>query len=192
MRQHDQPLSLGRSTCRDRSALLNALPKDAVCVEIGVWKGEFSQEILDVVHPRLLHLIDPWLFAPEFPKRWYGGKQAKNQSGMDTIYNRVVARLGNDPRVKIHRKRSIDAADAFRDGDLDWVYVDGDHSYNAVLKDLQSWKRKVGRGGIICGDDYAWRDEDNRPSVQCAVVEFAATERLTVEVLHGGQFLIRT
>ena len=43
-----------------RSDFLSRLPKDAVCAEIGVFRGEFSRQILEIKAPRELHLIDGW------------------------------------------------------------------------------------------------------------------------------------
>ena len=54
---------------KDRTSLLEMIPKDSVCVEIGVWKGKFSKQILDKVKPEKLHLIDPWKFMPEYSSR---------------------------------------------------------------------------------------------------------------------------
>src|SRR5688500_9782878 len=44
----------------DRIALLDVLPKNGVVAEIGVNKGEFSEEIIRRNHPSKLHLIDLW------------------------------------------------------------------------------------------------------------------------------------
>ena len=68
-----------------RQELLHLMPKGGVCAELGVWKGDFSQRILDVTSPRELHLVDPWQFQPEFPHRWYGGSAASGQIDMDAI-----------------------------------------------------------------------------------------------------------
>ena len=43
-----------------RKHLLENLPKDAICAEIGVNKGKFSMQILDYCKPKRLHLIDFW------------------------------------------------------------------------------------------------------------------------------------
>jgi hypothetical protein len=53
-----------------REVLLRRMPKQSVCAEIGVWKGDFSERIIRVVNPRKLYLIDPWIFQPEYPMRW--------------------------------------------------------------------------------------------------------------------------
>jgi hypothetical protein len=69
-----------------RKRLLKMMPKRSICAEIGVWKGDFSQRILDITNPSELHLIDPLMFQPSFPSRWYGGVKAANQSDMDDYF----------------------------------------------------------------------------------------------------------
>ncbi|MBU3591454.1 class I SAM-dependent methyltransferase [Polynucleobacter sp. 78F-HAINBA] len=64
------------------------------------------------------------------------------------------------------REKSWLAADQFQDESFDLVYIDGDHTYEGVVKDLAAWYPKVKKGGIICGDDIGW------PGVKKAVDEF--------------------
>lgn len=49
---------------------------------------------------------------------------------------------------------STNAAQQFSSNSLDFVYIDGDHSYKAVTSDLESWFDKVRSGGLVSGDDY--------------------------------------
>lgn len=87
-----------------RRQLLRLLPKESIGAEIGVWKGDFSEEILRLVRPRELHLIDPWMFQLGFASRWYGGAIAKSQIDMDLIYQNVLQRFATYPTVR--RKNS--------------------------------------------------------------------------------------
>lgn len=43
---------------------------------------------------------------------------------------------------------------SFPDSYFDFVYIDGDHSYNGAKSDLRNYFSKVRRGGIIAGHDY--------------------------------------
>ncbi|MCU0901608.1 MAG: class I SAM-dependent methyltransferase [Cypionkella sp.] len=152
---------------RVRGRLLKLLPKNAVVAEIGVWEGDFSQRILEICEPKELHLIDPWLYLPEFTNAGFGKK--KNEHLMEVRYQNVVARFKDDPRVKIHRATSDVALGAMADGSLDWVYIDGNHNEPFIGNDLALCLRKVKPQGIISGDDYNWQAEASGAPVKAAV-----------------------
>ncbi len=89
-----------------RRALLERLPKQTVGVEIGVWKGEFSADILRICRPSTLHLVDPWVFQPQYPARIWGGRIAKSQKEMSDLRDDVVAKFKGERRVRIHHQTS--------------------------------------------------------------------------------------
>lgn len=175
-----------------RNAVLALIEQSSVCAEIGVWKGEFSRRILDDRRPRELHLIDPWQFQPDFPARWYGGVLASTQNDMDLIYQAVVSQFAGNSEVKIHRGTSEAVAATLPDRHFDWIYIDGDHSADAVLADLRSWVGKVKDGGCICLDDYDRRDENGTFGVKDGVAAFLAEAGGIAEgTPERGQFVIR-
>ena len=55
---------------------------------------------------------------------------------------------------KVIRKPSLDAVDDFADGSLDWVHIDGDHSFDAAVQDIIRWSPKVRIGGLVLVHDY--------------------------------------
>ena len=81
----------------------------------------------------------------------------------------------NRKQVKIHRGFSKDVADEFPDEYFDWIYVDGNHSYNGVMSDLTLYYPKMKIGGLIVGDDYNIKMTDR---VKRAVKEFTASKGL--------------
>ncbi len=174
-----------------RACVLQAIPENAVCAEIGVWKGDFSERIRTAARPRALHLVDPWRFVAAYPRRWYGGAAARDQDDMDRIHHDVVRRFAGDPRVVIHRLESTAAAARLADVDFDWVYVDGDHSYHAVREDLDCWSPRIRPGGVLAGDDYTWRDENGALPVRRAVQDFIARRPPRHVAVVGDQFLMR-
>lgn len=177
-----------RSPARVR--LLDKLPKQGVGAEIGVWRGDFSAELLRVTQPKALHLIDPWLFQPEFSERMYGGSVAKSQADMDDIYNGVQERFSLASEVVLDRGKSAEIIPQFADGYLDWVYIDGNHYYDYVLQDLELSLSKVKAQGVISGDDYRWGKQYGFP-VEKAVQHFVAKHKLEahLEILEN-QYLI--
>jgi hypothetical protein len=116
------------------------------------------------------------------------------QRDMDKVYEEVVSRFTTatkSGRVKIHRSRSVQAAITFPDSYFDWIYVDGDHSYEGVTADLAAWHSKIKPGGCISGDDYMTEGAWFGDSVKRAVDEFVALGEYRLEWLADCQFLLR-
>ncbi len=178
-----------------RGFLLRQLPRDGLGAEIGVYKGGFSSRILRVARPRELHLIDPWKYepGPAYRRSWYGGRLGEGQERMDRLYRQVCARFSTDTkggRVHIHRCTSLEAARVFPDAFFDWVYIDGNHLYEFVRQDLESYLPKLKPGGLIAGDDYGVRGWWEN-GVQRAVDEFVVRPDCEWVLLHRNQFLMR-
>jgi hypothetical protein len=176
-----------------REFLLKTLPRGSVGAEIGVWRGDFSADIVRRVRPRRLHLIDPWAYVSGRSGSLYGGSVAKEQTDMDLIHDAVAQQFAAEIRtgtVVMHRSWSADAATEFEDEYFDWIYIDGDHSYEGVIGDLRAFTPKVKRGGLITGDDYGrrgwWGD-----GVEKAVDEHVADGSCTLEWIRGKQFALR-
>jgi len=187
--------ALGLAPDERRPFLLEMLPKESIGAEIGVWKGDFSDRILQAVNPKELHLIDPWKHqsSPVYKFAWYGGMAKDGQSEMDRHYAAVRARFDAQIRreqVKIHRGFSADVLGQFPDEFFDWVYIDGNHMYEYVKKDIELSFRKTKAGGLLAGDDYVdgqwWKD-----GVKKAVDEFAQTQKAELLQLRDRQFIFR-
>ena len=188
----------GRMRIRRRDArrfLLRILPRGSVGAEIGVWRGDFSARILRTVRPAKLHLIDPWTFMSDEAYRdaWYGGKLAADQEAMDTIHDGVVLRFAREIAagvVEVHRSTSAEASSRFPDACFDWVYVDGNHLYEAVRADLELFDPKLKSDGLLAGDDYGlpgWWDD----GVTRAVDDIVAAGGYEVVALASNQFVLR-
>lgn len=183
---------LQRRNHNPRDFLFDILPAHSVCAEVGVWKGEFSERILQKSEPEMLHLIDPWEFQPSFPNRMYGGKKAASQDDMDAIFSRVQQKIGIQDNVNIVRKKSHEAAKVLPERSLDWVYIDGNHFYEYVKQDLKYYYTIVKEGGYIAGDDYDWGPNFDFP-VRSAIHEFICLKSYNVEIVtvKNGQFVLR-
>jgi hypothetical protein len=168
----------------NRRALLEMMPKGAVCAEIGVWDGGFSEVILEVTEPAKLHLIDPWLYQPDFRNSAFGRKA--NIDKMDDKYTAVKKLFEGDDRIEIHRALSHAALESFEDGALDWVYIDGNHNYDIVSVDIALSLQKVKPDGIISGDDLFWNPDKGKP-VATAVRETLRKLGDAVEYQRFGQ-----
>ena len=176
---------------KNRTHLLKIIPKDSICAEIGVWKGDFSSQILKVVNPKKLHLIAPWKFIPAYSDRWYGGAIAKGQVDMDEIYNKVRRNFKKSKKVVVHREFSDKVVKKFKDNYFDFVYIDGDHSYEFVKKDLEGFLPKIKKGGYLTVDDYAFWKIVLGYGVKKAVDEFVRNHKKIDLRVDGGQAILR-
>lgn len=149
-----------------RIDLLKKMPKDSVCAEIGVFGGEFARQILSVVKPKELHLIDPWKHEDDGP--FSEADENYSQEKFDAMYDHLV---GSIPEATFHRGYSHDVVSQFEDGHFDWIYLDACHWYTEVKQDLNDWFPKVKSNGWICGHDYQVERGHQRTGVLRAVNE---------------------
>jgi Methyltransferase domain len=173
-----------------RRAALRKLPRDAVCAEVGVWKGDGAAAILRHARPQKLYLLDPWEHQPQYDRALFGGR-AGTQAAMDAVHARVLDRFRREidaGAVEVLRARSQDAESALAGARLDWAWIDGDHTYEAVKADLERFSRIVKPGGCLAGDDYVLGWWGN--GVIRAVDEFVAEGRGTLERIGRQHFLI--
>ena len=187
-------LGIARTASVSRRFLLDRMPKNARCAEIGVHLGDFSEEILRRTEPAELHLIDPWRHetAEMYGDSLYGG-QAHGQAEMDARHDGVSERFAAPiagGQVVIQRGNSVDVLGRFPDAYFDWIYIDGNHLYEFVSADLEVAFRKTLPSGWITGDDYHgggwWQG-----GVQRAVDEFVVRHAFANVVLRDGQFLLQ-
>lgn len=154
------------------------------CAEVGIGYGFHAKEILDNTKVEKLYLIDPMqyypndMFATDVIK--YGG------------FEKLVKNI--ETHLKIHRDRYIFlrqpsisvTTEQIPDGSLDAVFIDADHSYEAVTNDLNFWWKKLRKGGWLLGDDY----KSCCPGTTKAVDEFAANNNLKLEFLYKRNSLV--
>jgi hypothetical protein len=180
---------------RHRELLLEMLPKNSVCAEVGVHRGDFSARVLQIVNPKELHLIDPWKYEQlnTYKEALYGGKARGGQAEMDdrcqSVRRRFEAEIRSG-RMVIHRDYSNTVLGEFPDGYFDWVYIDGNHLYEFVRQDLVLSFQKTKPGGYITGDDYQaggwWQG-----GVKKAVDEFIRERPVQLVTIDNGKFVLR-
>lgn len=117
-----------------------------VGAEIGVYKAGFTEKFCKV--GLKMFAIDPWKAYDG------GGRNMKMKKRQDFLYGHAQRTLAPYRDCTIIRATSMDALSHFKDGSLDFVYIDGDHSFRYIAEDLVEWSKKVRSGGAVCGHDY--------------------------------------
>ena len=114
--------------------------------EVGVYKGAFTEKFC--IAGLKMFAVDPW-------KAYQGaGRTQKEQDRQDFLYGHTQRTLAPYKDCTIIRADSTEGVKQFEDESLDFVYLDGDHSFAHIAADIVAWSKKVRRGGIIAGHDY--------------------------------------
>lgn len=158
----------------NRLEILKELKKGSICAELGVAYGEFSDQILEIVKPELLVLVDSYPNKGNFVDEG-------NLKYIEKKYQKLV----EEKKIQIINEDSVKAASMFKENFFDWIYIDTTHSYHQTLGELRAWKNKIKSDGYILGHDYImgnWID-DIKYGVQEAVHQFCVEENWEIVYL---------
>lgn len=148
--------------------------------EIGVWTGEFSEQLCASIPGLRITCVDPWQQYPDYTE----GKN--DQARLDKAFQATLSRMAIYPHT-ILRMPSVEAAVYVEDGSLDFVYIDGNHAEAFVRQDLEAWYPKVRAGGVMSGHDYELKAKHKHVEVKQAVDKFAEAhgiDAITVLMKH--------
>lgn len=141
--------------------------KNLVGVEIGVSSGDNAFDMLVKLDIDTLYLVDP-----------YKGFRQWSQEKLDEHHELARGLLENFKYKLIWLRMPSTEAVLEIEDELDFVYIDGDHSFGGVQKDINLYCPKIKNNGLLCGDNL------EVTSVRTAVHEFSKTRK---EQLYSSQ-----
>jgi hypothetical protein len=147
-------------------------------VEVGCWKGQsiayLGVEIINSGKDIRIFAVDTWKGSFNEPSHMCD-PFVKTDMLYD-LFRKNLEPLNNEVSLFACRGNSIDTVVIFQDDSLEVVFIDADHSYEAVSSDIQAWLPKVRPGYYLAGHDYcpAW------PGVQRAVDELLGPNNITL------------
>jgi hypothetical protein len=175
-------------TFKNRTEMIKSLPKNMKVAELGVFKGDFSKELFEIMLPSNLYLIDIFNGIMGSGDKDGNNMQYINLNEHYTNLNNYFTSFSN---VKLLKGTTLEQMSKFEDDYLDMVYIDASHEYLDVKNDLEISYHKVKSNGYILGHDY----EPNRfPGVVNAVNEFCDKYNLSINSLSDDglpSFLIK-
>lgn len=145
---------------KDYECLVGGLPDNASMVEIGCYRGKSLASIAFTIIRKNITVLAVDIFdVVAVP----GYNDVANVTGMYEDFKETIELSGLNGYVHTFVGRSVDAARS-QTGPFNLVFIDGDHSYEAIKSDIAAWWPLVKDGGVLCGHDY-------RDHVQRAVDE---------------------
>ena len=117
-------------------------------IEIGSYVGEstmiFADRFKEVIS------VDPYINDYDL------NDAACHHAPFDKVYEQFIRNTLSVPNIKSIKETSQNAFFILKDQQWDMVYIDGLHTYEGVLYDIEHYKTIIKPGGFICGHDYGW------------------------------------
>jgi predicted O-methyltransferase YrrM len=152
-----------QTTESERDCLARHADQKRRLAEIGVWHGVTTCRLRRAMHPAaVLVAVDP------YPVGRLGF------STQQIIAHREVSKIRHGT-VQWLRKTGIEAAQSQTPESFDFVFIDGDHSYDGLKRDWEAWSGLIAPGGVI-----GLHDSRSTPDRQ---IEDAGSVRYTREVI---------
>ncbi len=129
-----------------RDPMFDWIKGAGVFVEVGSQWGWLAYRAAKNLPECMIYCVDPW---------WEDRASAQEWEGAHNFYEwqeNIKEWLGW--KVLGLRGTSLEVVDFFKDGSIDAVFIDADHSTDGVTKDLLLWVPKVKKGGVILGHDW--------------------------------------
>jgi hypothetical protein len=149
-------------------------PDGCSIVELGCWQGRsicYLATQLKTKKPRVrLFAVDYW---HETFEDFDSAKALRSRPWFYRTFCDNLVACGVNDRVFTVPAESAVAAQYFDDGSLWMVFIDAQHEYTHVNRDIVLWAPKVQKGGWLTGHDY---DDRAWPGVKKAVDEFGKPE----------------
>jgi len=133
-------------------------------IEIGSYMGESTMMFASIGLFKTIHSIDPHQGTEEFNELFgYSWGDVEKEYKLNTRHFDNIIH---------HKDFSYNVVDKFEDNSIDFIYIDAEHTYESVKKDLELYLPKLKVGGVIGGHDYM---SDFWPGVCRAVEEVVGT-----------------
>jgi len=157
--------------------------KPITAIEIGSWKGENASSIFEELNVRKLYIIDPYLPYQNYVKQ---GKSLGNLSNAQSIAKRKLSKHKN--KIIWIKNYSDNAIKEIKEK-VDFVYIDGNHEYEYVKRDVENYYKKLKKGGILAGYDIT-HERFNRDIFK-ALKEFSNKTKITPYISRTDWWMVK-
>jgi hypothetical protein len=147
-------------------------------VEIGSYQGESTTIFSNNFKNSLIFAVDIWVNNYDESEVIIN---TNNPKDVENNFDIITKNYNNIIKIKLSSEKF---SNIISDNSIDFVYIDGDHSYDGVTLDIVKWKNKVKHGGYIGGHDYV----ENRHDLIKAVKENFPNYKINI---FGWSWLIK-
>lgn len=154
-------------------------------VEVGVFLGGNILRVYDRVPSIEAYGVDNFSYSNISSQSMEWAGVSKNKQFIDQVHDNLNIGLDEYKRnIAIIGMDSIKASMWFDYGEIDCLFLDGNHEYDYVRKELAAWIPKIKKGGLLVGHD--WPEQ----GIQKAVREHFPNSEIKVSSTNGGYAIL--
>lgn len=123
----------------------------SIGAEIGVYRGDFSEQMMNGTKVGHLYLVDPWVRQKDY-------KDTINEEDQEAHYRETLRKMNSaikEDRCTVIRDFSANVAQHDTSiPQLDFAFIDAYHAYEAALQDITLWSKRLKPFGVLYAHDY--------------------------------------
>lgn len=142
---------IGSALSDTETKLVAELAEERIALEVGSWYGRSSVAIASTAE--VLHCID-----------WHRGEAAASKDqffgGLDSLpaWRDNMLKYNLLDKTVMHMGTTAQVCPFMRSIMFDFVFIDGDHTYEGVCQDINEVRSLLKPKGIWMFHDYTWED----------------------------------
>ena len=151
---------------------------DLKFIQVGVFTGDATVWLLDnILTNKSSVLIDV--------DTWQGSDEEEHKKiDFEGVFSYYETRTQGYPNLVVFRCKSEDYLPTVKENTVDFIYIDGNHTEEAVRLDIVNSWTLLKSGAILAFDDYLWRGGPDSPKP--AIDWFLEEYKDAVNVLEHG------
>jgi glycosyltransferase involved in cell wall biosynthesis len=157
------------------SFLYNTAKDMETIVEIGSWKGRSTNALASGCKGKI-YAVDHFLGSK-------GEEEQHKEAKDDIVYNQFLENTKQFSNIEVLRMSSEEAVKQFEDKSIDMIFIDAEHTYEGIKKDIEIWLPKAKK--IICGHDYCDAWQGVKKGVQEKFGKLATADSIWIKDLDG-------
>lgn len=146
--------------------------------EIGTYEGKTLKYLYNSLSDKIIkyYIVDPYEEYEDYDD------SSEDIRANNKLLKKAEIKMKNfikdKENIVFYKENSLSASKKFEPESLDIIFIDGNHKYEYVYDDINTWKSKVKKGGFLVGHDYGYPEMEG---VAKAVDKLLGKENIVLE-----------
>ena len=127
-------------------------PDNIKAVEVGCFMGRSLCSVADILLAKNISVVAVDAFNPQPKNETFAA--VLNSLDLKATCAENLASFGITTEVELIKMPSHQASELFEENYFDLIFLDADHTYQSVIRDIECWRPRLKPGGLLAGHDY--------------------------------------